>query len=111
MTAELCSEIGIFAVSLDRASPAWIAWQIQYRRVHVRVAENASFFCSDAADVVDKRPIPRAGNAYLRWEACRARMSDATYTFVGEINGDAEPGLLDEESLNRVDGLGVPGKG
>src|SRR5262249_18367628 len=60
MPSKLCRKVRIFTVRFNRPSPAGIARQIQYRRVDIRVAENARFLSRDVADIIHKGSIPRA---------------------------------------------------
>src|SRR5262249_15137911 len=109
MPSKLCSKVRIFTVGFNRPSPTGIARQIQYRRIDIRISEDARFFSSDVADLVHKRAIPRARDAQLRWKTRRTRMGETPNAFIRKIHRDAEPGLFDEESLNGIDGFGVLG--
>src|SRR6266571_4974217 len=108
MPPELAREIWIFAVGFLRPSPSRIARQVQYRRVHVRVAERTSLTAGDASDLIHQRAIPCAGDGELRRETRRARVGESADAFVGKVDRNSQPGLFDKKSLNRVDRFGVP---
>ena len=103
LLAELADEEGGFAVAFDGAAPAWVAYDIEDRGVNVRIAERFAFSSGDFANAAHKVFIPSGTDSDLSGEVAGVAVADAADAFVGEVDGDAETGFLDEPTLNGIE--------
>ena len=109
LEAELAGEERVLRVSLGGAAPARIARQLEHGRIDVGVAEGAPLAAGDAADLAHEFAVEGGADAELRGKTGGPGVHEAADALVGEIGGDAETGLLDEEALHLVQGAGVQG--
>src|SRR5947209_8932733 len=107
LDAEARGQERVFAVNFFHAPPALVAAHVEDGRIDVRVAERARLLAGDASDLSNQLLVPGAALARLRGEAGGGVGRQSAYAFVGEIGGDAQARVLDEEALHLVHGPDV----
>src|SRR3990172_9262363 len=68
----------------------------------MRVAQRPRLASGDAANLAHEFLVPRARDSELRRKTRGLRVEQTANAFVGEIRGNAEARLLDEEALHFV---------
>ncbi len=101
--AELAHEVRVFSVGLHAASPARVLRDVEDRGVNVGVAEQICFPGFDLADLGNELLVPCGSLPALGREVCGADAAKSPYPLIGEVHGDAEPGLLHEPSLDGLE--------
>ena len=102
LDAQFGDQERVFAVALHDAAPAGIARHVEDRGVDVPVAQDPGFESGDLARTAHQRPVPGRSDGDGRRERRGAAVVQAVDALVGELRGDAQPGLLDEPALDRV---------
>ena len=95
-------EIGRLSIYFFVAAPSLVASHIENRCIDIGVAQKPSFAAGDSSHFMYQFPVPSVSKAELGREVSRTVCLDATYSFIGEIHGDAQAGIFDEEPLHLV---------
>ncbi len=97
-------QVDVLAEALDRASPAWVARDVDHRRERPGDAGRASLGRRQASESLDDGRVERRGHR-------QGHRSDRPMTVdhvESDQNRDAEPGLLDGDPLQLVRRRGGP---
>lgn len=104
--AELCGEIGVFAVGFHDASPARVAGEVDDRREDHIDAGGAGLGRDGGSGLAEESSVPGGGEAEGRGKD--GSSIESVQAFFNEESGDAERVVRDDPLL---DGVGLPGRG
>ncbi len=100
-------EVGILAVGLLHATPAHVAGQVHHRREHLPDAPASGFVRDRPRDPRQEQRVPGGREADGLGKHGRAGAHQAVQGLFERDDWNAQPGLLDEVALDRVDPLGL----
>jgi len=95
-------QIRVFAISLFRPAPAWVARQVQHRRKGLVRAGGSHLIGGSGEHLVDKLGVPRAGQSQHLREARRTVRHVAMQRFALEQPRNSQRGFLDQDFLKLV---------
>ena len=110
LDTQLRHEEWILPVALQGPAPALVPRHVEDGRIHAVVTEQARFFACDAPGMAYKIPVPGASKGYGSGERRGQGVVKAVDAFVGELGGNAQPGILHEPPLDLPQGIHVAGK-
>ena len=67
------------------------------------VTKQSRFFSRNAAGGTDQLAVPGGAYGYGGGKGSGEGVIEAMYAFVGELHGDAKPGVLDEPLLHLIE--------
>ena len=107
LDAQFGHKVRRLAVHFFIASPALVAPHVEDGGIDIGIAQHAGFAPRYLADAAHEAPVPGVSDAQLGGEVGGAVALHAADAFVGEVYGDAQARLFDEETLHFVQGPGV----